>query len=173
MSPYQPWVLGICSREDTGATGLSPPPPDPYNVSTPSNHTAERAVSPRITPPLTTHPFRAMVCGVAEFAEHGKFNPLYNNIIATPLQSDSPMGVMARREEPVPDHTHLDTRDGCMDMREEAGSVSSDDSFHSTVEEAFDGTSLSMSSRDNQLYMSAQELVRKGGVQCRIMRLGI
>lgn len=76
------------------------------------------------------------------------------------------------RKEPVPDHTHLDTQDGSVDVGEEVEvrSESSDDSFHSTVEEAFDGGMLSSSPGDNQLYMSAQELVHKGGIQCRTMR---
>ena len=107
-----------------------------------------------------------MVRVVIEFADHSTFHPFD---IATPLQSDIPMGIM-EREESVPDHTHLDTQDGCVDIREEVESVSSDDSFHSTVEEAFDGASLSTSTGDHQLYLSAQELVQKGGVQCRTMR---
>lgn len=96
-------------------------------------------------------------------------------------------------EEPVPNHTHyLDTHDGVEsdsegimavksirvtreegegereegeEGEEEGRSTSSEDSFHSTME-LFDP----IATPDNQLYISAQELVAKGGVQCRNIR---
>ncbi len=65
------------------------------------------------------------------------------------------------------DHTHLlDTERMVVDADdEELESVSSDDSFHSTVDivEFSDGLR-------NNLYVSARELVTRGGVSCRKLR---
>ena len=80
-------------------------------------------------------------------------------------------------EEPLPDHTHRLSADGGVDevdeVREAVGveedevSVVSDDSFHSTMELMVNSPPLGA---HNQLYLTARELVTRGGVKCRTMR---
>ncbi len=74
-------------------------------------------------------------------------------------------------EEPVPGHAHLqpESTDGVLSAEGEGQSVASDDSFHSTVEIMELG---GVAAGENELYMSAMELVVKGGVQCRNVRYG-
>lgn len=83
-------------------------------------------------------------------------------------------GIEEECEAPIPVHTHIDissSTDGAMSKGEgereldgEASSVGSEESFHSTVE-VF-GAVVSA----NQLYLSARELVDRGGVKCRKIR---
>ena len=77
-------------------------------------------------------------------------------------------GPMASRTLSLIDHT--DAESGVLRPPSEEESVDTDDSFHSTVDVIDLGVAGGGAVGENVLYMSAMELVVRGGVQCRNIR---